>query len=169
MVGLAGGIGFDMFETTFTYIGTGQGDWIVIALVRVGASLLHGLGAGMVALGWYYFINGRGVRRRWLKGVACILYAVLQHGIYNGAAVVVNVLPTDTEKWLNSTIYLGKLPLQVGYIPFFALDALILLMLIFMTGRLLKGWRKRNTGSPLAPAGATVASATPAPIGGVAQ
>ena len=56
--GLAGGIGFDMFETV-GYIGQGQADWIYVAIERVGAGLLHGVGAGMSALGWYYLIAAR--------------------------------------------------------------------------------------------------------------
>jgi RsiW-degrading membrane proteinase PrsW (M82 family) len=171
LVGMAGGIGFDMFETTFTYIGTGEADWVQVAFVRVGAGLLHGLGAGMVALGWYYFINGRGVHRRWLKGVACIVYAVVQHAVFNGSAVLVDFLPGPVEKWLGQVFYIGQFPVSVGYLPFFGLDALILVMLIFMTGRLLRA----SEAAPAAPPAATPAAgvpvapgAEPAPVGGAA-
>ena len=171
MVGLAGGIGFDMFETTFTYIGTGQADWVIVALIRVGAGLLHGLGAGMVALGWYYFINGRGVRLRWLRGFGCLVYAVMQHAIYNGSSVLINLLPDPILKALNQTFSIGQLPLQYNYLPFLALDAIILVILTVVTGGLMRGWRRRSAASP--PAGGSPArgeaAATPAVIGGVAQ
>lgn len=169
LVGLAAGIGFDMFETTFTYIGTGEADWVQIAFVRVGAGLLHGLGAGMVALGWYYFINGKGVHRRWLKGVACIFYAVAQHAVFNGSAVLVDFLPQPVEKWLGQVFYIGQFPISVGYFPFFVLDALILVMLIFMTGRLLRASEAPPAAPPVAapaPGVPSTPGVAPAPVGG---
>ena len=173
MVGLAGGIGFAMFETTFTYIGTGQADWIVVALIRVGAGLLHGLGAGMVALGWYYFLNGRGVRLRWLRGIGCLVYAVLQHAIFNGSTVLIELLPDPVLKALNQPFTIGQLPLQYVDLLFLLPDVLILIVLIIVTGGLMRGWRKRSMVSP--PSGGTIvrseagAGAAPAMIGGAAQ
>ncbi len=173
MVGLAGGIGFDMFETTFTYIGTGQADWIVVALVRVGAGLLHGLGAGMVALGWYYFINGRGVRLRWLRGFGCLVYAVLQHAIFNGSTVLIQLLPDPVLKALNQPFTIGQLPLQYIDMLFLVPDVLILIVLIIMTDGLMRGWRKRSAVSPpsneTATRGDASAGAAPAMIGGAAR
>lgn len=171
LVGLAGGIGFDMFETTFTYIGTGQADWIQVALVRVGAGLLHGLGAGMVALGWYYFINGKGVSRRWLKGIGCMAYAVAQHGIFNASSVLVDGLPEPLHGWLNQVFYVGKLPIVVIELPFFGIDLLILVMLIFITGRLMRPWQGASgPPAPVAiPATNSPTTAEPAPIGGTAR
>jgi hypothetical protein len=171
MVGLAGGIGFDMFETTFTYIGTGQADWVTIALVRVGAGLLHGLGAGMVALGWYYFINGRGVPLRWLRGFGCIAYAVLQHAIYNGSSVLVALLPDPIVKALDQTFTIWQLPLQYGYLPFFALDAVILVVLTAVTGVLMRNWRQRGIGSPppSRPQEHGTVETEPAMVGGLVQ
>jgi len=170
LVGLAAGIGFDIFETTFTYIGTGEADWIQVAIVRVGAGLLHGLGAGMVALGWYYLINGRGVRLRWLKGVSCVLYAVAQHAIFNGSAVLVDFLPQPIEKWLGQVFYIGQFPISVSYFPFFGLDGLILLVLIFMTGRLARRSKEdAGASTATAPAGDPARSRQPAPVGGAAR
>ena len=172
LVGLAGGIGFDMFETTFTYIGTGQADWVTVALIRVGAGLLHGLGAGMVALGWYYFINGRGVRLRWLRGIGCVVYAVLQHAIFNGSTVLVLLLPDPVLKALEQPFSLGQLPLQYLDLLFLTPDVLILIVLIIVTGGLMRGWRKR-LGSASPPPGGIVArndaGAAPAMIGGLAR
>ena len=58
VLGLACGVGFDMVETS-GYIGTGYHDWLNVALVRSGSSLLHGFGAAMVALGWYYLTHAK--------------------------------------------------------------------------------------------------------------
>lgn len=130
LVGLAGGIGFDMVET-ITYIGTAQADWVTVAIERVGAGLLHGVGAGMAALAWYYLINGRGVKGRWWRVLGGFLYAVLQHGIFNGSTLLPS-LPGP----LQQTIYLGALPIEGGSLLFFVYFALILLVLVYATGRL---------------------------------
>jgi hypothetical protein len=172
LVGLAGGIGFDMFETTFTYIGQGEADWIQIALLRVGAGLLHGLGAGMVALGWYFFVNGKGVRLRWWKGAGCIAYAVLQHGIFNGSALLIGVLPDPIEKWLQQPLYLGQMPLTVSDLPLLGLDVVILGVLIFVTGRLIRSWRadaSRPAATPAPAEGSPASPSEPVEVGGAAR
>ncbi len=77
LLGLAAGIGFDIVET-IGYFAMNQADWIEVAIQRIGTGLLHGVGAGMGALGWYYLINGKGVpnllaqrlRRAPLRGLA---------------------------------------------------------------------------------------------------
>ncbi len=58
-LGMAAGIGFAMVETV-GYIGSGYQDWLAVALERTAAGLLHGFGAGMVALGWYYLTHCEG-------------------------------------------------------------------------------------------------------------
>jgi len=85
-LGLACGIGFNLVETT-GYISSGYNDWLTVALVRSGAGLLHGFGAGMVALGWYYLTHKEESpwqKRLWLT-LGCAGYAVLQHAFWNGS------------------------------------------------------------------------------------
>ncbi|HUY77649.1 MAG TPA: PrsW family glutamic-type intramembrane protease [Ktedonobacterales bacterium] len=166
LVGLAGGIGFDMFETV-GYIGSGQADWIYVAIERVGAGLLHGVGAGMSALGWYYLIRGKGVRLRWLKGFGCGVYAVLQHAIFNGVNLLPNAFPSLNQPF-NYPLYLGRLPFESAAIMFFVIYALILTVLILVTGRI-----RETKQQPVAPpTGAPGADAPlpqaplPQPVGG---
>ncbi|MBX5450711.1 MAG: PrsW family intramembrane metalloprotease [Thermogemmatispora sp.] len=80
ILGMSAGLGFDLIET-IGYISMGYSDWAHVALVRSGAGLLHGLGGGMVALGWYHLIRTR--KRRFRLGFACWMYAVLQHALWN--------------------------------------------------------------------------------------
>jgi RsiW-degrading membrane proteinase PrsW (M82 family) len=134
LMGLAAGIGFDMFET-IGYIGQGEADWVGIAIERIGAGLLHGVGAGMAALGWYYLINGKGVRLRWLRGVGGIVYAVLQHAIFNGSNLL-NLVPGPIGQWMQQPLYVGRLPLDGGVLLFFGYYVVILGVLIYVTGRL---------------------------------
>ncbi len=140
LVGLAAGVGFDILET-IGYIGQGQADWVSVAIGRIGAGLLHGIGAGMAALGWYYLINGSGVHLRWLKGIGCGLYAVLQHALFNGFSLIGQTLPASANAWMNQPLYLGGLPLQNSDIIYLAIYLALLGMLIFMTSRL---WRARG-------------------------
>lgn len=136
-LGMACGIGFDLVETSF-YISSGYHDWLNIALLRTGAGLLHGFGAAMVSLGWYYLIHGK--RRRFLRAFACWLYAVLQHAIWNGSWGLV-LLPAPIGPFFNNwTLNLGFTSLP-GYILINIFEAICMLaFFIYMTGRLrLKG------------------------------
>jgi RsiW-degrading membrane proteinase PrsW (M82 family) len=92
LIGLAAGVGFAIVESS-GYIGTAQADWVGIALGRVGAGLLHGMGAAMAGVGWYYLIRGKGYRRRWLIGFSCLAYAYIQHAIFNGCQVLLTQVP----------------------------------------------------------------------------
>ena len=169
LLGLAAGIGFDMVET-ISYIGSGQADWVSIAIQRVGAGLLHGLGAAMAAFGWYYLINGKGLPRRWLLGFGGLAYAVLQHGIFNGSNLL-GLLPGPIGDLMSKTVYLGRLPLDSGTILFFSYYVIILGILVYMTTRL-----RRNLNAPprattgtvgAAPAGAS--GQEPQPVAGGAR
>jgi len=85
-LGLACGIGFNLVETT-GYISSEYNNWLNIALMRSGAGLLHGLGAAMMALGWYYLTHKEegSRRRRILLAVGCGAYAIFQHALWNGS------------------------------------------------------------------------------------
>jgi RsiW-degrading membrane proteinase PrsW (M82 family) len=161
LLGLAAGIGFDMVET-IGYIGMGQADWVSIAIQRIGAGLLHGVGAAMAALGWYYLINGKGVPRRWLKGFGGLAYAVLQHGIFNGSNLL-GLVPGPIGDLMSKTLYVGRLPLDGGMILFLFYYAVILGVLIYMTGRL-----RRDLNKPSGTASVPT-SAAPLPAGSESQ
>lgn len=152
LVGLAAGVGFDMLET-IGYIGQGQADWVTVAIDRIGAGLLHGVGAGMGALGWYYFINGKGVRLRWLRAIGCGLYAVVQHGVFNALSLVGQILPANIANWLNQPFYIGSLPLQNSDVIYLVIYLYLIGFLIFMTRRLwgAKGMPERMPPAPVAP------------------
>jgi len=134
LIGLAAGVGFDIFET-IGYIGSGGADWVTVAIERVGAGLLHGLGAGMAALGWYYLINGRGVRWRWLRGFSGILYAIMQHALFNGSNLLL-AIPGPFGNWMAQPYYLDRLPIDRASVFFFAVYLVLLGILLVMSSRL---------------------------------
>jgi RsiW-degrading membrane proteinase PrsW (M82 family) len=162
LLGLAAGVGFDIVET-IGYIGMNEADWITVAIQRIGAGLLHGVGAGMAALGWYYLINGKGVPNRWLKGVGGIAYAVLQHAIFNGSNLL--TLIPSIGSLLGGAWYIGALPFEKANTLFFVYYAIILGVLIYVTGRLSHG----AAAPPIAAAGAESPGSATAPsvVGGV--
>ena len=142
LMGLAAGIGFDIFET-IGYIGSGEADWVNVSIERLGAGLLHGVGAGMAALGWYYLINGKGIRLRWLRGFGCIAYAIAQHAIFNGSNLI-GLSPGPLGQWLSQPWYIGHLPFDRAAFLFFVYYAAIFGVLVFVTGRLVPGPRPRD-------------------------
>lgn len=143
MLGMACGIGFDLVETSL-YISSGYHDWLATALLRTGAGLLHGFGAAMVALGWYYLTHAK--KHRWLLAFACWSYAILQHAIWNGS-VGIALLPAPIGPLLDS----WNLNLGFTSLPFYTLINIIELLFmvaffIYITGKL-----RAKTASPLLP------------------
>jgi RsiW-degrading membrane proteinase PrsW (M82 family) len=132
LIGMASGLGFAIIETS-GYIGEGQADWVGIAIQRLGAGLLHGVGAAMAGLGWYYLFKGQGMRRRWSLGIGCLVYAYVQHAIFNGGAVLVLVLIPGLRNWHAN---LFGLVFDASVIYAFVLYALILTVLALVTRRL---------------------------------
>jgi RsiW-degrading membrane proteinase PrsW (M82 family) len=133
IMGMAAGIGFDLIETV-GYIGSGYHDWVSVALQRTGTGLLHGFGAAMVALGWYYLTHARD--RRFLKAIGCWLYAVIQHAIWNGSVSLV-LLPAP----IGPTLSNWNLNLGFTTLPFpeiiNIIEAIIFFgFFLYMTGRL---------------------------------
>jgi RsiW-degrading membrane proteinase PrsW (M82 family) len=154
ILGVSAGIGFALVETV-GYISSGGPDWIAVALERTGASLLHGFGAGMVALGWYYLIHSK--ERRIRKAVPYWGYAVFQHFVWNGTAVLA-LLPDPYGTTLNS----WNLDLGFTSLPFLEIvniieALLILTFFVYMVGRL------RTTTSTTPPTAERKPGPTPEP------
>jgi len=132
-LGMSAGVGFAIVET-IEYISSGYHDWLTVALERTGAGLLHGFGAGMVALGWYYLFRTKD--RRFLKAFACWAYAVFQHLVWNGTAVL-SYLPNPYGSTLNSwNLTIGSISLPFVEILNIIEAVLILVFFIYMTRRL---------------------------------
>lgn len=135
LLGMASGIGFAVVETV-GYIGSGYHDWLTVAIERSGAGLLHGVGAGMVALGWYFLVHAE--KYRVLKALGYWSYAVLQHMIWNGTAVL-GLLPGPIGATLNSwNLNLGFVTLPFVEVLNIIEAIMILVFFFYITGRLRK-------------------------------
>lgn len=145
-LGLACGIGFDLVETS-AYISLGYRDWLNVALLRTGAGLLHGFGAAIVALGWYYLVHAKelGYGKAFLRAFACWLYAVLQHAIWNGS-VSLALLPAPIGPFFQQAVNLGFTSLPSFIIVNIVEVLFMLAFFVYLTGRL-----RTKSASPPSP------------------
>jgi RsiW-degrading membrane proteinase PrsW (M82 family) len=139
LLGMAAGMGFAILET-MEYITTGSADWIVIALIRLGAGLLHGTGAGMATMGWWYLTRGRGVPNRVLKGLGAIFYAMLQHGLFNGSTLL-EIVPGPIGQALQQPLWFFGYTESTALLVPFAIYVGIFVVLLAVTRTL----RRRDT------------------------
>ncbi len=136
-LGLACGIGFNLVETT-GYISSGYNDWLTVALVRSGAGLLHGFGAAMVALGWYYLTHKEEGpwQRRTLLALGCAGYAVFQHALWNGS-VGLAFLPGPIGSFFQTWQWnVGPLSLDAIELVNIVEVIAILIFFVYMSGHL---------------------------------
>ena len=142
VLGLAAGIGFNLIETT-GYISSGYQDWLSVALIRTGSGLLHGFGAAMITLGWYYLTHP--VKHRGLKVAGCWTYAVLQHAVWNGSWGL-TLLPGSIGQFFNNTnVTIGSISLPSYALVNIAEALFMLAFFIYMTGIL----RTKQPPSPM--------------------
>ncbi len=143
VLGLSCGIGFDLIETS-GYISSGYQNWLDVALQRSAAGLLHGFGAAMVSLGWYYLTHPKASHHRFLFGFGCMLYAVLQHAIWNGSFLL-QVLPAPLGPYLaNGVIGSGSFAFPAFLLVYVVESLLMLIFFLFVTGKI----RTNNTLTP---------------------
>ena len=143
VLGLSCGIGFDLIETS-GYISSGYQDWLNVALQRSTAGLLHGFGAAMVSLGWYYLTHPKASHHRFLFGFGCMLYAVLQHAIWNGSFLL-QLLPAPIGPYLaNGEIGSGAFAFPAFLLVYVVESLLMLAFFLFVTGKI----RTNNTLTP---------------------
>ena len=132
ILGLACGTGFNLIETT-GYMGMGYTDWLNTAIERTSSGLLHGFGAAMVSLGWYYLTHPKESRHRFLLPIGCWGYAILQHAIWNGSFGL-QLLPAPIGPYLdNGVVPLGPLSFPSIMLVYGVLTLLMLTFFLYMT------------------------------------
>ncbi len=155
VLGLSCGIGFDLIETS-GYISSGYQNWLDVALQRSTAGLLHGFGAAMVSLGWYYLTHPKASHHRFLFGFGCMLYAVLQHAIWNGSFLL-QLLPAPIGPYLaNGVIGSGSFAFPAFLLVYVVESLLMLIFFLFVTGKI-------RTNNTLTPPTSAISERLPAP------
>lgn len=136
ILGFACGIGFDLIETSGYISLSNARPWIDIALERSTAGLLHGFGAGMVALGCYYLAHRNSINHRIPIGLGCIAYAIVQHAIWN-VAFLSALLPAPIGPFFeNGTISIGSYVMQGIMLVYIVESLLMFVCLLFVTAKL---------------------------------
>jgi len=157
VLGLSCGIGFDLVETSGYISMGGYHDWLGIALERSTAGLLHGFGAAMASLGWYYITHPKSIKNRVPVALGCWAYALLQHAIWNGSFGL-QLLPAPIGPYLdNGTIPLGSLELPSFILVYIVESLLMLTFFLIVTGKL----RGKKQSSPPTQASSTQVVPTP--------
>ncbi len=125
LLGALAGAAFGAVEALLYGLGAFSGDavvgWWPLMLLRGGASGMHVLGAGLVALGWWEVVQGHG--RRWFRYYGA---AVLLHATWNGLNVLVGtrlLFPMEglSDLQLEWLLYAIISPLALGSIAAIAL------------------------------------------------
>ncbi|QBD80001.1 PrsW family intramembrane metalloprotease [Ktedonosporobacter rubrisoli] len=135
VLGMAGGIGFNLIET-FGYISMGYKDWLTVAIERSAAGLLHGFGAAMIALGWYYLTHRDSAKNRFLLVFACWAYAILQHALWNGSFGL-QLLPAPVGPYLDhGVVTLGPVTFESFILVYLVESILMLAFFLYVTKKL---------------------------------
>jgi hypothetical protein len=147
VLGLSCGIGFDLIETS-GYISQGYQNWLKVALERSPAGLLHGFGAAMVTLGWYYLTHKQAARHRFVLGFGCILYALVQHAVWNGTFILA-MLPAPLGPFFDhGTVPLGPLSFGGDLVPYMVLAVLMIAFFVYVSGKVRE---RQSTVKPTTP------------------
>jgi hypothetical protein len=85
--GVASGAGFALAEGMFNSIG-GLEAWAGVALLRVGASLLHCFTGGLMGVAWYYLV----VERRPARTLGLFAGSVAIHSLWNALVTGISLL-----------------------------------------------------------------------------
>lgn len=83
--GIAAGAGFGFFENLFNSSATLTA-WIVVAFLRVGATIMHVANGATMGRGWY----AARVERRWSRLFIAYLVSVFFHAAWNAIALVLS-------------------------------------------------------------------------------
>jgi RsiW-degrading membrane proteinase PrsW (M82 family) len=81
--GVAAGAGFALAENLLNGAAGGVESWAAVAIARVGATAMHCLASGLLGWGWGQLWTAR----RPLRLLGTFAFAVVIHGLWNGAAV----------------------------------------------------------------------------------
>jgi hypothetical protein len=111
--GVAGGAGFAIAEGLFN-TAIALESWSVVVLLRVGSTLMHCLGSGLMGLGWYYLLRRR--RPWYILGTYAAsvgLHALWNMGAIGMAVVSLGAMASGTDEVSLALSGLGVLVLVV--------------------------------------------------------
>jgi len=130
--GVAGGAGFAIMEGLFSAAVALEG-WSVMVLLRVGTTLMHCLGSGLMGLGWYHLLR---TRRPWhilgTYAASVGLHVLWNVGAMGMAAISLGAMASGADKVSLALSGLGVLVLG-AYLILLAL--FMAFAIYYLTGR----------------------------------
>jgi RsiW-degrading membrane proteinase PrsW (M82 family) len=130
--GVAGGAGFAIAEGLFN-AAIALESWSAVVLLRVGSTLMHCLGSGLMGLGWYHLLK---TRRPWhilgTYAASVGLHVLWNAGAIGMAAVSLGAMASGTDEVSLALSGLGVLVLG-AYLILLAL--FMAFAIYYLTGR----------------------------------
>jgi hypothetical protein len=133
--GVTGGAGFALIENLFNTT-LGLEAWILIMLLRVGATAMHCLTTGLTALGWQRLLAER---RPW-KLIGAYGLSVAIHGLWNAVVVGISgvaIFAVSSEMEITQALSGGIILILAVF--FIILTLAIIIALVILTHRLRAG------------------------------
>ncbi|MBN1812694.1 MAG: PrsW family intramembrane metalloprotease [Anaerolineae bacterium] len=102
--GVAAGAGFALAENLLNGAAGGVESWAAVAVARVGATAMHCLASGLLGWGWGQLWTAR----RPLRLLGTFAFAVVIHGLWNGAAVgvayagMIAMAQEEATRWISA-------------------------------------------------------------------
>jgi len=135
--GVAGGAGFAIAEGLFNSA-IALESWSAVVLLRVGSTLMHCLGSGLMGLGWYYLLR---TRRPWhilgTYAASVGLHVLWNMGAIGMAAVSLGAMASGAD----------ELSLALSGLGVLVLGAYLILLALFMAFAIYylagRGWREQ--------------------------
>jgi hypothetical protein len=130
--GVTGGAGFAIAEGLFN-TAIALESWSAVVLLRVGSTLMHCLGSGLMGLGWYYLLR---TRRLWhilgTYAASVGLHVLWNMGAIGMAAISLGAMASGADETSQALSGLGVLVLG-AYLILLAL--FMALAIYYLTGR----------------------------------
>jgi RsiW-degrading membrane proteinase PrsW (M82 family) len=120
--GVAGGAGFAMAEGLFNSA-VALESWSAVVLLRVGSTLMHCLGSGLMGLGWYHLLR---TRRPW-HILATYVASVGLHVLWNVGAIGMAAISLGAMAF-----GADKVSLALSGLGLLVLGAYLILLTLFM-------------------------------------
>lgn len=121
--GVAGGAGFAITEGLFNAAIALDESWSIVVLLRVGSTLMHCLGSGLMGLGWYYLLK---TRRPWhilgTYAASVGLHVLWNVGAIGMAAISMGTVASSAD----------EISLALGGLGVLVLGACLVLLALFM-------------------------------------
>jgi hypothetical protein len=134
--GVMSGVGFGVIESLSQLGNAGAGGWALLAAIRIGTLIMHGLASGLVGWGWGQLGAGKPLRL-----IGAFTLAVVIHGTWNALAVIAALVGLRFSQ-INLTTPSAEM-MGLGLLMLIAIAILGMMALLSAAALIFFGWRLR--------------------------